>query len=197
MAGKNRKSHLPLNLPSLILISLGLSMDCFAVSLSFGTAHKLHWKDVLLMAFLFGLFQGIMPLFGWLVGSSIQSLIAPVDHWIAFAILAFIGLKMIWQSFNTEEEKRSIDIRKITVLLTLSIATSIDALITGVGFGFIRVNILVAVSIISFITFVVSVIGAKLGEKTTFLPARWAEFFGGAVLIAIGVKVVVEHLAII
>ena len=172
-------------------------MDCFAVSLSFGTAHKLLWKDILLMAFLFGLFQGIMPLIGWLVGSSIQSLIAPVDHWIAFAILASIGIKMIWQSFNTEGEKRSIDIRKITVLLTLSIATSIDALITGVGFGFIRVNILAAVFIISFITFIVSVIGAKLGEKTTFLPARWAEFFGGAVLIAIGVKVVVEHLAII
>ena len=108
-------------------------MDCFAVSLSFGSAHKLLWKDILLMAFLFGLFQGIMPLIGWLVGSSIQSFIAPVDHWIAFAILAFIGIKMIWQSFNTEGEKRSIDIQKITVLLTLSIATSIDALITGVG----------------------------------------------------------------
>ncbi len=172
-------------------------MDCFAVSLSFGTAHKLLWKDILLMAFLFGLFQGIMPLIGCLFGNSIQSLIAPVDHWIAFAILASIGLKMIWQSFSIEGEKRSIDIRKITVLLTLSIATSIDALITGVGFGFIKVHILAAVFIISFTTFVVSVIGAKLGEKTTFIPARWAEFLGGAVLIAIGIKVVVEHLAII
>ena len=148
------------------------------------------------MAFLFGLFQGIMPLIGWLVGSSIQSFIAPVDHWIAFAILASIGFKMMWQSFSSDAEKRSIDIRKISVLLSLSIATSIDALITGVGFGFIRVNIFEAVVIISVITFAVSVIGAKLGEKTTFIPARWAEFFGGAVLIAIGVKVVLEHLAI-
>ena len=172
-------------------------MDCFAVSLSFGTARKLVWKDILLMAFLFGLFQGVMPLIGWLVGSSIQSLIAPVDHWIAFAILASIGLKMMWQSFSIDEEKRLIDIRKISVLLTLSIATSIDALITGVGFGFIRVHIVEAVVIISFITFAVSVIGAKLGEKTTFIPARWAEFLGGAVLIAIGVKVVMEHLAVI
>jgi putative Mn2+ efflux pump MntP len=81
-------------------------------------------------------------------------------------------------------------------LITLSIATSIDALITGVGFGFIRVNILEAVIIISLITFVVSVIGAKLGEKTTFIPAKWAEIMGGIVLIAIGVKVVLEHLAI-
>lgn len=172
-------------------------MDCFAVSLSFGTAHKLVWKDILLMAFLFGLFQGIMPLIGWLVGSSIQSFIAPIDHWIAFAILASIGIKMIWQSFSIGEEKRTTDIRNMTVLLTLSIATSIDALITGVGFGFIRVNILEAVIIISLITFLVSVAGAKLGEKTTFIPARWAEFLGGTVLIGMGVKVVLEHLAII
>ncbi len=172
-------------------------MDCFAVALSFGTAHKLAWKDILRMAFLFGLFQGLMPLIGWLVGSSIQSYIAPVDHWIAFGILSVIGLKMIWQAFGSGDGRRSVDIRKITVLLTLSLATSIDALITGVGFGFIRVNILEAVILISLITFLVSVTGAKLGEKTTFIPARWAEFLGGIVLIAIGVKVVLEHLAII
>lgn len=170
-------------------------MDCFAVSLTFGSSGRLAWKDILRMAFLFGLFQGVMPLIGWMVGHSVQSMIEPVDHWIAFAILAFIGLKMVWQSFLTGEEKRPVDIRKISVLLTLSIATSIDALITGVGFGFIRANIYAAVIIISLITFIVSVIGAKLGEKTTFIPARWAEFAGGIVLIAIGVKVVLEHLA--
>jgi manganese efflux pump family protein len=186
-----------LNLTSIILISLGLSMDCFAVSLSFGTSRKLIWKDILLMATLFGLFQGVMPLIGWMVGNGIQSFIAPVDHWIAFAILAFIGIKMIWQSFSISGDKRSMDIRNITVLLTLSIATSIDALITGVGFGFIRVNIIEAVAIIAVITFVVSIIGAKLGEKTTFLPARWAEILGGVVLIAMGVKVVLEHMSIV
>ena len=172
-------------------------MDCFAVSLSFGVSRKLAWKDILRMAFLFGLFQGVMPLLGWLVGTSIQSLIAPVDHWIAFAILASIGIKMVWQSFSEGEEKRASDIRKISVLLSLAIATSIDALITGVGFGFIRVNIYEAVAIISIITFVVSVAGAKLGGQTTFIPARWAEFAGGLVLIAIGVNMVLEHLAII
>ena len=172
-------------------------MDCFAVSLTFGSSRKLIWKDVLRMAFLFGLFQGLMPLIGWMAGNSIQMLIEPVDHWIAFAILASIGVKMVWQSFSDEEEKRSADVRNITVLLTLSIATSIDALITGVGFGFIRVNIYKAVVIISTITFIVSVVGAKLGEKTTFIPARWAEFAGGIVLITIGTKVVLEHLAIL
>ncbi|MCX6268171.1 MAG: manganese efflux pump MntP family protein [Bacteroidetes bacterium] len=186
-----------MNLPELFLISLGLSMDCFAVSLTFGTSRKLVWRDVLRMALFFGLFQGMMPLIGWMVGHSMQSLIEPVDHWIAFAILASIGIKMVWQSFSGGSGQRSVDIRKITVLLTLSIATSIDALITGVGFGFIRANILEAVVIISIITFIVSVAGAKLGEHTTFIPARWAEFAGGLVLIAIGINVVLEHLGVI
>ncbi len=172
-------------------------MDCFAVALTFGASRKLAWKDVLLMAFLFGLFQGGMPLIGWFAGSSIQSLIEPLDHWIAFAILAIIGAKMVWQSFLIDEEKKALDIRKISVLLTLSVATSIDALITGVGFGFIRANIYEAVLIISVITFFVSVSGAKLGEKTTFIPARWAEFSGGIVLIAIGLKVVLDHMSVL
>lgn len=172
-------------------------MDCFAVSLSLGSSQKLNWRDILKMALLFGLFQGMMPLIGWLAGNSVKSMIEPVDHWIAFAILAFIGIKMIWQSFSDDEKKRSIDIRQFTVLISLSIATSIDALITGVGFGFIRVNIYEAVILISVVTFMVSLIGAKIGEKTTFLPARWAEFAGGLVLIAIGAKVLLEHLLLI
>ena len=171
-------------------------MDCFAVALSFGTSRKLAWRDILLMATFFGLFQGLMPLAGWFVGSAIQWFISSIDHWIAFGILSAIGLKMIWQSFGAGDDNRSVDIRRMPVLLGLSVATSIDALITGVGFGFIRVNIVEAVIIITFITFGVTVAGAKIGEKTTFLPARWAEFLGGLVLIAIGVKVVLEHLAV-
>ncbi|MEI6172221.1 MAG: manganese efflux pump MntP family protein [Bacteroidota bacterium] len=186
-----------MNLTELFLISLGLSMDCFAVSLSFGSSQKLKWKDILRMAMLFGLFQGGMPLIGWMVGHSLQSFITPVDHWIAFALLAFIGVKMAWQSFSTGENKKSVDIRNLSILLTLSVATSIDALITGVGFGFIKANIYEAILIISVITFLVSVAGAKIGEKTSFLPARWAEFAGGLVLIGIGIKVVLEHLAIL
>jgi putative Mn2+ efflux pump MntP len=172
-------------------------MDCFAVALSFGSVQKLSWKEIFRMALLFGLFQGLMPLIGWLVGSSLQVFIEPVDHWIAFAILFFIGGKMIWQAFGEGDKKRTVDIRSITVLITLSIATSIDALITGVGFGFISVNILQAVIMIAVITFFVSITGAIMGEKTSFIPARWAEVAGGLVLIAIGVNVVLGHLAII
>ena len=197
MAGKNRQPDLSVSLPELFLIALGLSMDCFAVSVSFGATGKLTWKDVAKMSFFFGLFQGAMPLIGWMVGNSIQSLIEAYDHWIAFAILAFIGLKMIRQSLTEETKKDAVDIRNMTVLITLSVATSIDALITGVGFGFIRVNIAEVVILISVITFLVSVAGAKIGARTTFIPARWAEFTGGLVLIAIGLKIVLDHLHIL
>lgn len=186
-----------MNFLEILLIALGLSMDCFAVSLSFGTSQKLKWKEIFRMALFFGLFQGLMPLIGWLVGNSLQSFISSIDHWFAFGILAFIGLKMILQSFKNTEERKNVDIRKTTILLSLSVATSIDALITGISFGFIRVNILEAAVIITLITFLISIFGAKLGEKTTFLPARWAERLGGLVLIGIGVKIVFEHLAAI
>jgi len=181
----------------ILLIAIGLSMDCFAVSLGFGACRRFSLKDILILSFLFGFFQGFMTLIGWFAGNSIQSLIQAMDHWIAFGLLAFIGIKMIWQSFHEEENKPVSDIRKISVMLTASVATSIDALITGVSFGFIRVNILTTSLVIGLTTFLFSVAGAKLGEKTTFIPVRWAEITGGLVLIAIGVKIVLEHLAVI
>lgn len=181
----------------IFLISLGLSMDCFAVSLGFGATRQLKWKDVLKMASFFGFFQGLMPLIGWLIGQSIQSFISSFDHWIAFGILAFIGLRMILESFRIGEEKKSLDIRKTPVLLSLSLATSIDALATGVSFGFIRVNIFQAIVTITLITFLNSVAGARLGEKSTFIPAKWAEILGGIVLFVIGLKILLEHLNIL
>lgn len=186
-----------MNLLDILLIAVGLSMDCFAVSLSFGTSQKLTWREIFRMALFFGLFQGLMPLIGWLIGNSLQIFISAIDHWIAFGILTFIGLKMILQSSKDSEEKKMVDIRKINILLSLSVATSIDALIMGISFGFIQVNILEAAGIITLTTFLVSAFGAKLGEKTTFLPARWAERLGGIVLIGIGLKIVLEHLKII
>ena len=178
----------------LFLLGLGLSMDCFAVSLTLGTAQKLQWKEVLTMAFLFGLFQGLMPLVGWVIGNTFQSLILSVDHWIAFGILAFIGFHMIIESFRLKENKKIIDASKISVLIGLAVATSIDALATGVGFGFMHVNIFRAVLIITTITFTVTIIGARLGIRSNLIPARWAELAGGIVLILIGVKILLTHL---
>lgn len=181
----------------LLLVAIGLSMDCFAVAVSFGTAQKLSWKDILKMALFFGLFQGVMPVLGWLIGSNLQQFIAPIDHWIAFGILSFIGLKMMIPLFTPGEKEKTIDIRNVSVLLSLSFATSIDALITGISFGFILVNIFLAAGIITIVTFLNTVNGAKLGEKASFLPPKWAEFLGGVVLIAIGTKILLEHLGMI
>jgi len=177
------------------LIAFGLAMDCFAVALGICTCHRQSWRNILRMALFFGLFQGLMPVVGWLIGESLRDPIEAFDHWIAFALLAFIGGKMIFQSFRHQRDARIHDL-KLTVLLALAIATSIDALITGLSFGLIHVNILKAGMIIFVITFLVTIVGSKLGEKITFFSARWAETAGGVMLILIGIKVVLDHLAV-
>lgn len=179
----------------IILIGIGLSMDCFAVAVSFGANRQLYGKYIFRTALFFGLFQGLMPVAGWLVGNSVKIYIENLDHWIALIILAFIGSKMIVQSFAPDKKEAAADIRKTSVLISLSVATSIDALITGISLGFIRVNIFLAASLIAGITFLTTVIGALIGRKTSFLPSRWAERIGGAVLILIGLKIVSEHMA--
>jgi len=179
------------------LIALGLSMDCFAVSVSFGTSRKLLWRDLLRMALFFGFFQGMMTFIGWLAGYTLKQLIESVDHWVAFSILSIIGIRMIIESFKHEKERKSIDIRQFRILLSLSVATSIDALMTGVSFGFITVDIIKTTFLISSVTFIVTMIGGKLGERATFIPARRAELIGGIVLIMIGAKILFGHLGII
>ena len=176
------------------LIALGLSMDCFAIAVSFGTSRKLTWGDLLRMALFFGFFQGIMTFIGWWFGDTLKPFIESVDHWVAFSILSFIGIRMIIESFKHEKEKISMNIRNINILLSLSIATSIDALMTGVSFGFIHVNILMTIILIALVSFFVTLIGGKLGEKSNFIPARKAELIGGIVLILIGIKILIEHL---
>ena len=184
-------------LPEVFLIALGLSMDCFAVSVTFGTSRKLTWKDLLRMALFFGVFQGLMTFIGWWFGDAMKQFIESVDHWVAFSILSIIGARMIIESFKLHDEKKSMDIRKLNVLLSLSVATSIDALMTGVSFGFIQVDIIMTTLLISVVSFLVTVIGGKLGEKSTFIPAKKAELAGGIVLILIGIKILIEHLGLI
>lgn len=181
----------------IFLIGIGLSMDCFAVSVSFGTSRKLLWKDLLRMALSFAFFQGMMTFVGWWAGDTLKQIIESVDHWVAFSILSLIGIRMIMESIKHEKEKTSIDIRNFRILLSLSIATSIDALMTGVSFGFINVEIIRTTILISSITFLVTLMGGKLGELSTFIPARRAELIGGIVLMLIGTKILFEHLGII
>ena len=186
----------------LALIAVGLSMDAFAVSVCKGLGMKrLDMGQALVIALFFGGFQALMPLAGWALGSGFQSYIEPVDHWIAFALLAFIGGKMLYDAFHEEDgdepvagEAARLDLKEI---LMLAIATSIDALAVGVSFAFLQVDIVPAVSLIGVITFALSLVGVAVGHQFAARFEKPASIVGGVVLILIGLKILLEHLGII
>ena len=183
------------------LLAIGLAMDCLAVSIASGIILKLiQWRPMLVMAFFFGLFQAIMPLLGWLGASTFSHLIESVDHWIAFAILAFLGGRMIKESFKEEDCCQRFNPASLKVVITMAIATSIDALAIGVSFAFLGIkscsSILYPVGIIGFVSFLMSLIGLIFGIRFGCGIARKlrAELWGGIILILIGTKILIEHL---
>jgi putative Mn2+ efflux pump MntP len=174
---------------SLILIAVGLAMDAFAVAIVAGiTTKQLHIKHAIMIALYFGVFQGIMPLLGWLLGSSFAGYIKNYDHWIAFLLLAFIGGKMIVESRKSCPIKKK-DYTCHTTLLFLAVATSIDAFAIGITFSMISVNILNAILLIGGITFLISFIGVYAGKLSGCLLHDYARLAGGLILIAIGIKI--------
>lgn len=178
----------------LLVLALGLSMDAFAVSICKGlSVPKLQAKHCLICGVYFGGFQALMPLIGWALGIRFQSMITNIDHWIAFALLAVIGANMIKESFSKEEECPDASFGFKT-MLTLAVATSIDALAVGVTFAFLDVSIVPAVLLIGVTTFVCSAVGVKIGNVFGNRFQSKAEFLGGLVLIAIGLKILIEHL---
>ncbi|MBN2591782.1 MAG: manganese efflux pump [Sedimentisphaerales bacterium] len=180
---------------SVIIIAVGLAMDAFAVSVASGAAYKqLHVKHAFRMAAFFGGFQAFMPLIGALAGLSIKSYIQEIDHWIAFAILSVIGGKMIYEAFKIAEAEKNCNPSNILVLLTLSVATSIDALVVGITLSLVASNIIVAVIIIGLITFILSYMGVYIGKKFGHFFENKIEALGGFVLIALGIKILIEHL---
>ena len=177
-------------------VAFGLSADCFAVAISASISAGEHstWR-MLRTAFAFGFFQAVMPVLGWLAGRTIVDIISGYDHWIAFGLLAFIGGKMLWESFERKEEKsKNTDITRGLLLLTASLATSIDALAVGLSFAFVDVNILLASLTIGIIAFVVTMVGFPLGRKISKVAGKWAEIIGGIVLIGIGLRILITHL---
>ena len=177
----------------LVLIGVGLSMDAFAVSICKGlSVRRLKVRHALLAGLYFGGFQFLMPVIGWLLGYRFEAMIQSVDHWIAFVLLGLIGANMIKESFG-EEDELSDDFGFRTMLL-LAVATSIDALAVGVTFAFLSVRILPAISLIGLTTFVCSAAGVKIGNLFGLKYKSRAELFGGVVLIAIGLKILIEHL---
>jgi len=184
------------NLIEIFIIAFGLAMDCFAVSLSSSICTPcLSRNDTIRIALFFGLFQGGMPLLGWLIGKTFYESVSSIDHWIAFSILAIIGIKMIAEAMKSDEEKQDFNIKLLKVLLLLSIATSIDAFVVGMGFAFLQVNILQAIISIGVITFLMTTFGIFLGKKFgTLIKSKWAEITGGIILIAIGSKILLQHI---
>lgn len=183
------------------LLALGLAMDCFAVSIASGIILKrIQLRPMLVMALSFGFFQALMPLLGWIGASFFSHLIECLDHWIAFAILLFLGGRMVLESFKDEDCKQEYDPTRLKVVLALSVATSIDALAVGVSFAFLGIKdcsaILPPIGIIGFVSFVVSMIGLIFGIRFGCGIARKlrAELWGGIILIIIGLKILIEHL---
>jgi len=182
----------------IIIIAFGLAMDCFAVSITAGvTNKKITTNKTLEIAILFGIFQGIMPLNGWLLGLSVKSYIEEIDHWIAFGIFLLIGGKMLIESLKNPISKKPLNIDKIWVVIALAIATSIDALIVGTSFVFLEVSIIKSIIIIGSITFLVTLFGVFVGKEYGYFFRSKAELIGGLLLIGIGTKILLEHLAII
>jgi putative Mn2+ efflux pump MntP len=183
-----------MGIPTVTLIAVGLSMDCFAVSISSGFVIKnLRLNHALLIAFFFGFFQSLMPLTGWFAGLSVIHLISTLDHWVAFGLLSFIGGKMIFESFELDEEKKWMNQMKLSVLLLLSVATSIDALAVGFSFAVLKIHIIVPIIIIGIVAFLFSFAGVYIGDKFGHFFERKIEFAGGLILIGIGIKILIEH----
>lgn len=181
----------------LIILSIGLAMDAFAVSVCKGLSmSKMNWKNACIIGIYFGFFQGFMPLVGYLLGISFQDKICSIDHWIAFILLGIIGLNMIKEAISKENEKQDESI-KFKDMIILAIATSIDALAVGITFAFLKVNILLAISLIGIITLIISVAGVKIGNIFGDKYEKKAEFAGGIILILLGIKILFEHLHII
>ena len=201
-----------MSLAELFFIAVGLSMDAFAVAICKGLGmRRLNVRHALVIGLFFGGFQALMPTLGWLLGAQFAAIVTPVDHWIAFILLAFIGAKMVIDALRSDDDDDSgasetddageipstenkLDLRE---LFGLAIATSIDALAVGITFAFLSVDIVPAASFIGTVTFVLSVVGVAIGNQ---FGARWekpSSIVGGVVLILIGLKILLEHLGIL
>ena len=183
------------------LLAIGLAMDCFAVSIASGIILKrVRMRPMLIMALAFGFFQALMPLLGWKGASFFSHLFEYIDHWIAFAFLAFLGGRMVLDSFKDEDCRHEFDPTSLKVVSALAVATSIDALAVGVSFAFLGVrsfsSILPSIGIIGFVSFALSLVGLMFGIRFGCGIARKlrAELWGGVILIIIGTKILIEHL---
>ena len=185
-----------MGLGELFLLAVGLSMDAFAVSICKGLAlGRVRFKQMLIVGLWFGGFQALMPAIGYFLGAQFQEYIVNIDHWVALILLSFIGINMIREALGDEEETDGN--LGFKAMLMMAIATSIDALAVGITFAFLKVQLFFAVLFIGLTTFIISTCGVKIGNIFGLKYKSKAEFLGGAILIALGVKILLEHLGFI
>ena len=177
------------------LIGVGLAMDAFAVSICKGLAmRRMNYKKAIIIAAFFGVFQALMPALGYVLGTTFANKIAAIDHWIAFILLALIGANMIKEALSSDDDECQDDSLRLGDLIMLSIATSIDALAVGITFAFFNVSLFLSVSMIGIITFIICVIGVKVGNVFGEKYKSKAELAGGLILIVMGAKILIDHL---
>lgn len=176
-----------------LFVGIGLSLDSFAVSVSCGVVKReIRFFQAALVATSFAFFQAIFPVIGWFVGNTVKEFIASFDHWIAFGLLVFIGIKMILEGSKADGKIERLDPYKFKVLIALSIATSIDALVIGLSFGFLDLPIIYPVLIIGSVTFTASMLGMLFGKNIPAKRSLQSLILGGIILTIVGIKILVE-----
>ena len=183
-----------MSLITICILAVGLGVDAFSVAIGIGaTNDKKSWTPILRLSAAFGLFQFVMPIIGWLTGQTVVEIIASFDHWIAFALLVLVGGKMIREGFGKESDEEKADQTRGWQLLLLSIASSIDALAVVFSFSVLKNPILFPAVIIGIVCFVMTTVGMIFGKVLAKIFGKKVEIFGGLVLIAIGVKILIDH----
>jgi len=186
-----------LDILTILGIATGLSLDAFAVSVTGGsTIRPLKFLQALKIALAFGLFQALMPVVGWAAGLTLEQYIKDFDHWLAFLLLAFVGARMIYNALSGKPHDDRHDILRITTLLMLAVATSIDALAVGLSFALINVGILKPVLMIGIVTCLLSLLGVYIGNRLGSFFEKKLEIAGGIILILIGIRILWEHLVV-
>ena len=191
-----------MGLGSLFILAVGLSMDAFAVAICKGLSiRNLRWRNAVIVGLYFGVFQAVMPLIGYFLGTAFTDLISNIDHWIAFILLGIIGGKMIVESVKPDKEDDEVkemdaplDLKEMFVL---AVATSIDALAVGITFAFLDYPIVEAITVIGITTFVISIGGVYVGNFFGNKYEKKAEFVGGLILVLLGVRILLTHLGIL
>jgi manganese efflux pump family protein len=184
-----------MNFFSILFIAVGLSIDSFVVSVSSGLCiSEINKRNILKIAGFLAVFQTLMPLIGWSLGIGFRKYIESFDHWIAFGLLGFLGLRMIYSGVFPHKSKKRFDPLNNMVLITMSVATTIDALLVGISFGFLNIPIIKSCLIIGVVTFIFSATGILFGNKIKSAARAGFEIFGGLILISIGTNILFHHL---